>query len=304
MCCAAIDISSYLMQDRGLAPSTAVSYSGTAGLFLSERALAGGGEGGVESLRGADVTGFLLRECSRLALGSAKNRVNHLRSLLRFLRLEGVITTDLAAAVPPVAGWRDTGLPATLTAGEVAELLSSCDRSLPTGLRDFAILTLLARLGLRSCEVAGLELDDIDWRGGELFVRGKGRGEDPLPLLNEVGEALAAYLHDGRPEAGTRAVFLTSLAPVRGLRPASVGHVVRRGASGRDGRRWGRTGCVMRWPPRCCAEGCRWSTSARSCAIVTWPPRRCTRRSTLPRCAPSPRPGRGPSDERAVGPRQ
>ncbi|HWM98134.1 MAG TPA: tyrosine-type recombinase/integrase, partial [Streptosporangiaceae bacterium] len=213
----------YLLEGRGLAPSTVVSYEGTARLFLSERTLTGGGETGVEGLCGAGVTGFLLRECSRLAVGSAKNRVNHLRSLLRFLRLGGVIAGDLASAVPPVAGWRDTSLPPALAASDVAGLLSGCDRSQPAGLRDFAILTLLARLGLRSCEVAGLELDDIDWRRGELRVRGKGRGGDPLPLPDEVGQAVACYLHDGRPRAESRKVFLTSLAPLRGMKAASVG---------------------------------------------------------------------------------
>jgi site-specific recombinase XerD len=217
----------YLVEDRGLASSTAVSYAGTAQRLLSKRASAGRATG-LDDLSAGDVTAFLLRECDRLTVGSAKNTVNHLRSLLRFLHVERLIMGDLAAAVPPVAGWRDTGLPATLTADEVAGLLSSCDRSQPTGLRDYAMLTLLARLGLRSCEVAGLELDDIDWRAGELVVRGKGRGEDPLPLLNDVGEALAAYLRDGRPEAGTRTVFLTSLAPIRGLKAASVGQAVRR----------------------------------------------------------------------------
>lgn len=224
----------YLLEGRGLAPSTVVSYEGTARLFLSERMLAGG-ETGVEGLCGAGVTGFLLRECSRLAVGSAKNRVNHLRSLLRFLQLGGLIAGDLASAVPPVAGWRDTSLPPALAASDVAGLLAGCERSQPAGLRDFAILTLLARLGLRSCEVAGLELDDIDWRRGELRVRGKGRGGDPLPLLNEVGEAVACYLHDGRPRAESRKVFLTSLAPRRGMKAASVGHVVRR-ACERAGR--------------------------------------------------------------------
>ena len=156
----------YLLEGRGLAPSTVVSYEGTARLFLSERTLTGGGETGVEGLCGAGVTGFLLRECSRLAVGSAKNRVNHLRSLLRFLQLEGVIASG------PRVGRATRGRLAghvaapTLAASDVAGLLSSCDRSQPAGLRDFAILTLLARLGLRSCEVAGLELDDIDWRPG------------------------------------------------------------------------------------------------------------------------------------------
>ena len=211
-------------------------YETRARQFLLERSLTGDGETGVEGLRGADVAGFLLRECSRLAVGSAKTRVADLRSLLRFLHLEGLIVGDLAAAVPPVAGWRDTALPPTLAASEVAELLSSCDRSQLTGLRDFAILTLLARLGLRSCEVVGLELDDIDWRAGELRVRGKGRSDHRLPLLTDVGEALAAYLRDGRPRAESRTLFLTCLAPLRGLCPCSVGHVVRRACerTGRD----------------------------------------------------------------------
>jgi site-specific recombinase XerD len=226
----------HLLDDRGLAPSTVQNYEGRARQFLSERITAGNGETGVDGLCGADVTGFLLRECSRLSVGSAKNRVNDLRSLLRFLHLEGLIQSDLAAAVPPVAGWRDTGLAPRLAASEVAELVSSCDRSLPTGLRDFAILMLLARLGLRSCEVVGLELDDIDWRAGELRVRGKGGGVDRLPLLSDVGEALAAYLHDGRPRAESRKVFLASLAPQRGLCPGSVNHLVRRACerAGRD----------------------------------------------------------------------
>ena len=226
----------HLLDDRGLAASTVLNYEGRARRFLSERILAGSGETGVEGLCGADVNGFLLRECSRLSVGSAKNRVNDLRSLLRFLYLEGLIRSDLAEAVPPVAGWRDTGLAPRLATSEVAELVSSCDRSRPTGLRDFAIMMLLARLGLRSCEVVRLELDDIDWRAGELTVRGKGGRVDRLPLLNDVGEALAAYLHDGRPRAESRKVFLASLAPQRALGPGSVNSVVRRACerTGRD----------------------------------------------------------------------
>ena len=145
----------HLIDDRGLAPSTV---AGRARLFLSERMSVRGGRTGVQGLCAADVTRYLLCECSRLGVGSAKNRVTELRSLLRFLYLQGLIGSDLAAAGPPVAGWRDTALPSTLAACEVAALLSSCDRSKLTGRRDYAILTLLARLGLRSCEVAGLEL--------------------------------------------------------------------------------------------------------------------------------------------------
>lgn len=218
----------HLVEARGLAPTTVVGHVATARRFLSERASATEDDTGVEGLSGAVVTTFLLRESERLTVGSAKNRVTGLRSLLRFLRLGGMVSTDLAAAVPPVAGWRDTGLPAASTMLDVAALVASCDRSRPAGLRDQAILLLLARLGLRSCEVAGLELGDFDWRAGELGVRGKGGTSARLPLPTDVGEAVAAYLRDGRQRAEFRAVFLTLLAPVRPIQAHSVGHIVAR----------------------------------------------------------------------------
>ena len=223
------------LKGRGLAVSTVVGYVGVARRFLSERASAAGDETGVAGLCAGVVTAFLLRECGRLAAGSAKNRVTGLRSVLRFLRLEGLVATDLAAAVPPVAGWRDTTLPSVPAGLDVSALVASCDRSQPAGLRDHAILLLLARLGLRSCEVARLELGDLDWRAGLVRVRGKG-GEGRLPLPADVGEAIAAYLRDGRPRAESRAVFLTLLAPVRPIRPCSVGGAVTRGCE-RTGQR-------------------------------------------------------------------
>ncbi len=226
----------HLVEDRGLAASTVVGYAGVARRFLSGRASAAGDQAGVAGLCGGVVTAFLLRECGRLVAGSAKNRVTGLRSVLRFLRLEGLVATDLAAAVPPVDGWRDTTLPSVPAGLDVSALVASCDRSQPAGLRDHAILLLLARPGLRSCEVARLELGDLDWRAGLLRVRGKGGGEARLPLPADVGEAIAAYLRDGRPRAESRAVFLTLLAPVRPIRPCSVGGAVTRGCE-RTGQR-------------------------------------------------------------------
>jgi len=173
------------------------------------------------------VTDFLLEGCSRLALWSAKHLVNDLRSLLRFLFLEGLTPTALANAVPPVAGWRDTGLPAMLAASDVMTLLDSCDRGHSTGLRDFAILTLLVRLGLRAAEVADLELGSVDWRAGEILIRGKGHRVDRLPLPVDVGEALAAYLADGRTRVRSRTLFLTSHAPPRAMHPHTISGVVR-----------------------------------------------------------------------------
>ena len=136
--------------------------------------------------------------------------------------------TDLGTAMPPVAGWRNTRLPATMSAADVTALLDACDRSQPSGLRDLAILTLLARLGLRSGEVAALQLGDIDWRAGEIVVRGKARCQDRLPLTVEAGEAIAGYLRDGRPRSRCPKVILTLYAPYRGIHPSSITRVVYR----------------------------------------------------------------------------
>jgi integrase/recombinase XerD len=217
----------WLLEDRGLAFPTVRRYEAVARRFLQERRTVDGHSSGVDGLSGADVTDFLLDGCSRLAVRSAQHLVNDLRSLLRFLFLEGLTPTALATAVPPVAGWRDTGLPTMLTASDVSALLDSCDRGHPTGLRDFAILTLLARLGLRAAEVADLELGSVDWRAGEIVIRGKGHRVDRLPLPVDVGEALAAYLADGRPRGTVRTLFLTSNGPPRAMRPQTISGVVR-----------------------------------------------------------------------------
>lgn len=215
----------WLVEDRGLAARTVGRYEVTARRFLSSRASAVG-DCGAEGLSGVDVTGFLLAECSRVSVGSAKGRVAELRSLLRFLFVEGLTATALAAAVPPVAGWRETALPPTLSTAQITAMLDSCDLATGIGRRDLAILTVLARLGLRAAEVSGLALDDLDWRAGEIAVRGKGRRDDRLPLPADVGAAIAAYVRDGRPATTSRTVFLTRYAPWRALAPVTVSKVV------------------------------------------------------------------------------
>lgn len=217
----------WLINDRGLAAPTVLRYENTARRFLREHAVTGG-DVNVEVLTGADVSSFLLAECARVSVGAAKGRVAELRSLLRFLHLRGLTPLALAAAVPPVAGWNHTTIPKTLTVADVQGLVDSCDRSHPTGARDYAIVILLARLGLRAGEVARLRLGDVDWRGGELVIHGKARRQDRLPLPVEVGEALAGYLREGRPPTQDRAVFVTCRAPRRGIRPDLVSDVVRR----------------------------------------------------------------------------
>jgi integrase/recombinase XerD len=212
----------YLASERGLAAGTVGRNAAYARLFLTGR------EESLPALTAAEVSGFVLAECRRRSTGSAKLLVTALRSVLRFLAAEGLAPPGLEAAAPAVAGRRDTGLPRALPAGQVAALLASCDREAAAGLRDFAVLTLLSRLGLRAGEVAALELGDIGWRAGELLVRGKGRREERLPLPADAGQALAAYLHGARPcGTGMRAVFLAARAPLRPMSANAVKMAVR-----------------------------------------------------------------------------
>jgi site-specific recombinase XerD len=217
----------WLARERGLAAATVLRYENTARRFLRQQAMPGGLLKPA-GLTGADVSAFLLRECARVSAGSAKGRVAELRAVLRFLYLRDLTPLRLGTAVPPVGGWRLAGLPPTMTAGGVQLLLDGCDRSTGVGVRDFAIMMLVARLGLRSVEVARLELRDVDWRAGELVVRGKARRQDRLPLPADVGEALAGYLARGRVPAGARRLFLTCTAPRGPIRADLVGDVVER----------------------------------------------------------------------------
>jgi site-specific recombinase XerD len=224
----------WLLQERGLAAATVLRYENTARRFLRQHAVV---EGVFHPaiLTGVDVNTFLLQECGRVSAGSAKGRVAELRSILRFLHLRSLTPMQLGWAVPPVGGWRLAALPpTTVSAADVQRLLDGCDRRTDIGVRDFAIMMLVARLGLRSVEVARLELRDVDWRAGELVIRGKARRQDRLPLPSQVGEALVAYLSGARAAAGAgaavgaRSLFVTCTAPRTGIRADLVGDVVER----------------------------------------------------------------------------
>lgn len=147
---------------------------------------------------------------------------------MRFLYLTGQTSLTLATAVPPVAGWHDVGVPVGLSARQVQRLLDGCERSDLAVSRNFAILMLVARLGLRSAEVARLELGNIDWRVGEIEVRGKARCRDRMPLVAEVGDALSAHLSFPRRPTTLRQVFLATKAPTRGIRSDLVSDACRR----------------------------------------------------------------------------
>ena len=215
----------YLTVERGLAETTADLNVRMARPFLTERARADG-QLHLEHLTAGEVSAFVVAQ-SHQRPQSVTRMVTVLRSLLGFLHVDGVIDQSLAAAVPSVAVWSLTGLPKALNAEQLTALLSSCDRNTPTGCRDFAILTLLVRLGLRAGEVAALGLADIDWRHGELTVRGKGNRHDRLPLPADVGQAIVDYLQHARPDtAQDRTVFVRAQAPYQALTSNGVTTVV------------------------------------------------------------------------------
>jgi integrase/recombinase XerD len=218
---------SYLTVERGLGDATARSYVDAVRPFLRGRVSADGLALDFRHLTAVDVIAFVVARCPRQSRGAAKLTVSALRSLLGFLHVDGAIERSLASGVPSVASRRLVGLPKGLEADQVQRLLASCDGCTPNGCRDIAILTLLVRLGMRAGEVAALRLDDIDWRAGEIVVRGKGKCIERLPLPTDVGAAVAAYLQRGRPaSAQGRTVFVRIKAPHRPLSSHGVTQVV------------------------------------------------------------------------------
>jgi integrase/recombinase XerD len=216
---------SYLLSERGLTPGTARCYLDAIQPFVTSRLR--GEQLDLAGLTTADVTGFVVAACPGRPQGTAKLIVTTLRSLLTWLHIEGVTAEPLAGAVPAVAGWRLAGLPRALEPDQLRRLLASCDRRGRVGRRDYAILLLLSRLGLRAGEVAALGLDDLDWRAGELVIRGKANRSERLPLPADVGAAITAYLRRGRPStAQGRSVFVRAKAPHRSLTTAGVSMVV------------------------------------------------------------------------------
>lgn len=218
----------YLMAERGASPRTFVRYEPDARLFLAGLRGSSGLLGGLWELSAADVNRFLSGECARRSVAGASNLVVALRSLLGYLHVAGLTASPLTAAVPAAADRRDRSLPRGLECEALSRLLAGCDRRRTAGRRDYAIMMLLARLGLRAGEVAGLRLDDVDWHAGEIVVHGKGGRQDRLPLPVDVGQALAGYL-SRRPSSSSRALFLHVRAPAGPLSGNAIGAVVRSG---------------------------------------------------------------------------
>jgi integrase/recombinase XerD len=216
----------HLHHARGLARATIINYVPFVRAFLQHRF--GDGSIDLSAVQARDITRFVQRQARQLQVKRAQLLTTALRSFLRYTRYQGFTQHDLAAAVPTVACWRMTAIPRGISSDHVSQLLRSIDRRTAMGRRDYAILLLLARLGMRANEVARLQLDDIDWRAAVLAIRGKSGRRTELPLSGEVGQAIAAYLRVGRPGIHSRYVFLRSKAPIQGfLGQSAVGSIVR-----------------------------------------------------------------------------
>ncbi|WP_439673115.1 Putative integrase/recombinase y4rA (plasmid) [Cupriavidus necator] len=179
-------------------------------------------------LTAARVIDFVQRRAINLKVGRSKALTGTLRSLLRYAVFRGDICPGMIDAVPTVASWELSNLPRAIRGDQTDRLLRSIDRGTPAGLRNYAILLLLARFGMRAGEVSRLELSDIDWREGILTIRPtKGDQDRHLPLSQEVGDALSAYLRGGRPHSQCRRVFLRLHAPIVGFSgPSPIGYIV------------------------------------------------------------------------------
>lgn len=210
----------YLSDERGLAQTTVRRRADAAHRFLARH---GATRAALRALTPADIHAYLRAVSRHYSPQTLAVVGSDLRSLFRFLFVEGIVCRSLAEAVPPAVGWRNRTIPSGLSVGDVRALIRSCDRQTAIGRRDYAVLMLLARLGLRAKEVASLTVDDIDWRHAEIVIHGKGARRERLPLPHDVGEALSAYLHQ-RPRVTERRIFLREPAPYRALQ--GVGSIV------------------------------------------------------------------------------
>jgi site-specific recombinase XerD len=217
----------HLRSERGLAAATVINYLPCIRKFLIERFREKPPV--IREVRSSDVSGFILRHAPTMSPRRVQLVTAAFRSFFRFLFQDGELEVNLALSVPSVADRRLSTIPKYLSPDQVERVLGTCNRQTATGRRDYAILLLLARLGLRAGEVVSLQLDDVDWRTGELLVRGKGLLHDRMPLPVDVGEALTSYLRMDRPPCKTRRVFVCMKAPRSGFAgPSTLSTIVRR----------------------------------------------------------------------------
>lgn len=220
------DYVTYLREVRALAEGTIITYVPFVRAFLVD--CFRDGKVTLSCLCARDILRFVRHHAHHLRAGRAKNMTKALRSFLRYVSCRGDVALDLAAAVPVVPNWSMPDIPRAIAPDQTRRLLASIDRRTAVGRRDYAILLVLARLGLRAGEVVALELEDIDWTEGCLTIRSCNGLHNELPLPTDVGTAIAAYLRNGRPSSSCRRVFLRARAPITGFTSsAAVANVVR-----------------------------------------------------------------------------
>ncbi|MBB2984789.1 site-specific recombinase XerD [Paraburkholderia tropica] len=213
------DFVRHLQHDQGLARVTVIRHLPVLRMFLREKQI--DSTTSISQLTARDLMDFIERHVGDHSPRSAQIMCWTLRCFARFLRYRGYVTCDLAASVPSIRRWTLSSLPTYLRPDQIQSVLDACHRDTPLGCRDYAVLLLLARLGLRSNEITLLNLADINWCAGTLTINGKGRRRAELPLPNEVGSAMADYLEHGRPQSNSRRVFVRQLAPHRGFASSS-----------------------------------------------------------------------------------
>lgn len=217
----------HLLLGRKLSSATIFNYLSFARRFLVERF--SNGPVLFKEIETSDISDFVLRRGRTMSVGTAQIMTTAFRSFFRYLFQKGELQADLAACVPAVADWRLSTVPKYVTPEEVEQVLKACNRNTAIGRRDYAVLLLVARLGLRAGEIVAFQLEDINWRAGEILVRGKGMLHDRMPLRADVGEALASYLRQDRPPCQTRRVFVCTRAPRRSfVRSCTVSLIIRR----------------------------------------------------------------------------
>lgn len=204
------EFDAYLRTERGLAPKSIIRHLPVIRRFLHEVCP---GDGDLGKIGQQDVIGYIERHAQDWSPRTGKAMCWSLRAFLRYLHHRGLNPRALAGCVPSMRRWKLTTLPTYLSAAQVQKALDSCDRATAMGRRDYAILMMLAKLGLRADEVATLTLDDIDWRASEMLVRAKGRQRARMPVPRDVGAAVVAYLRNGRPKSSCRRLFVRMLAP-------------------------------------------------------------------------------------------
>lgn len=216
----------FLLNARNLVPNSITHLRVFARRFLTEKF--GDGPLKFSLLRAPDVTAFIQRHAYDHGPSYARHLVQAIRSFLRYLHYKGLVDADLSLAVPKVARWRLSTLPKHLPAAQVGQVLRHCDRNTVLGRRDYAIMLLLARLGLRAGEVVKLRLEDIDWETTRITVCGKGRWAQ-LPLPADVAKAIASYLRHARPRCSSRRLFIRDYAPIEGFsRAGAIACIVKR----------------------------------------------------------------------------